>query len=127
MPVSLFDRNVSGSGAVGTLAWIDLGVIPAGYKIWIGNVTWTSPDKSITFELRTNLAGQSSGSDGATSVLSTCSVSARTVQVVQDLYRKGRLHTATVPGTGTEHWWVKLKSKSGSSGSYMYSVNYTWE
>lgn len=127
MATTLFDLNVQGSGSVGQEAWIDLAAIPTGSKIFLGNARYSSPDKSLTFELRGNLTGMSLGNINATTLLDTVSVSPRSGTLLRDLFRNGRLHIATVIGTGTERLWLRLKSKSGTLGSYIYSINYTLE
>lgn len=131
MPVSLFNLNISGpppgAATVGSELWIDLGSISTGLRIWFGSAQYTSPDKSVTFELRTNNTGQSAGTLAATTLLSSSAVSVRSGTVTNDMYRKGRLHIVSVYGTGTEHFWLRLKSKSGSAGGYLYSINYTTE
>lgn len=128
---AIFDINISGPppGNVTTGAdqWINLGTIPTGKRIWFGTGTFTSPDKSITFEIRTNNAGKSAGSDADTTLLASTAVSVRSGTVISDYYRKGRLHIVSVYGTGVEKFWLRLKSKSGSAGSYLYSINHTTE
>lgn len=128
---ALFDLSINGpppgDATVGTLHWIDLGVIPIGKRLFFGSTQYLSPDKSITFELRTNNLNESTGADSTTKLLASASVSIRAGLVTSDLYRKGRLHIVTVLGTGTERCWLKLKSKSGSAGSYMFTINYTLE
>ena len=131
MPISLFTSNFSGPPpgdlTVGAEHWINLGLIPSGQRLWFGNAQYTSPDKSITFELRSNLTGQSAGTLAATSLLDAASVAPRSGTVTRDMYRKGRLHIVSVVGTGVEKCWLRLKSKSGAAGSYLYSINYTNE
>lgn len=121
-----FSSSIVGSGVVASSYWHDLGVIPTGFKIWFGTLQVTSPDKSITFEVRTNLAGQASGSDGSTALLASVAASVRSGTKLLDMYKRGSLHTVSVLGTGVEHFWIKLVSK-GSSGSYLFSLNYTTE
>jgi hypothetical protein len=127
----LFDQTVQGpppgNATVGTEHWIDMGVIPSGFARWFGSMILTSPSKSITFELRSNVLGQSAGTTGATTLLGTVSVSPKSRTITLDLYKNGRLHTATVTGTGTEKWWLRLRSKSGTAGEYTYKVSSTLE
>lgn len=131
MVTSLFDLNITGPppGNLTTNSdqWINLGLIPIGKRIWFGNGIYTSTDKSITFEIRTNNAGSSVGSDSTTTLLGATSVSVRNGTVVADYYRKGRLHVVSVYGTGVENFWLRLKSKSGAAGSYLFTINYTTE
>jgi len=127
---ALFNLNVSGPPpgdlTVATLLWINLASIPTGSKLWLGSAQYAAPDKSITFNLRTNIVGQSTGTDANTTSLYSTSVAPRNGSVLVDMYRKGRLHIATVVGTGVEKLWLKLTAK-GAAGSYLYSVNYTVE
>jgi hypothetical protein len=131
MVTSVFSSYVSGpppgGATTGSNQWIDLGPIPTGLRVWFGNGSYLSPDKSITFEVRTNNIGSSAGSDAATTLVASTSVSPRSGAVVSDYYRKGRLHLTSVYSTGVEHFWLHLKSKSGSAGSYLYTINYTTE
>lgn len=129
--IAIFDISITGpppgTATVSTSQWIDLGVIPIGFKIWFGKGYYTSPDKSITFEIRTNTIGNSTGSDGTTSLLASTAVSPRSGNLFADYYRKGRLHIVSVTGTGTEHFWLKLKSKTSAAGSYLFTIYYTLE
>lgn len=124
---NLFTSNQTGDGTFGTSLYIDLGVIPTGFKTWFGTGQYASPDKSATFELRTNIASQSTGTDSNTTILGSISAGPRTGTVTADYYKNGRLHTASVIGSGVEKCWLKIKSKSGTLGSYFYSINYTTE
>ena len=122
---TIFTTNITKSDVYGAALYIDLGVIPTGSKIWFGASQFASPNKSGTFEIRTSLAGQSAGTDAATKLLGSISAGARTGTVTLDLYKSGTLSTYSVVGTGTEHFWVKAKATSSTSGSYYASVNYT--
>ena len=124
---SIFTTNLTNSGSVGASAYLDMGVIPSGFKIWFGTLQATSPDKATTFEVRTNNLTKSAGTDGDTTLLGTIAASTRSGTVVLDMYKSGTLHTLSVLGSGTEHFWLKLKSKSSTAGSYLYSLNYTTE
>lgn len=128
---ALFDMAIigppPGNATTGADQWIALGVIPTGKKVWIGSVVYTSPGKSITFELRTSLAGQSAATTGATKLLSSVSMTPRAGTKTTDLYKNGSLHTVTVVGTGTEKWWLRLFSKSATAAEYLYRINYALE
>jgi hypothetical protein len=126
VPVSLFSTTATGSGSVGTSAWIDLGTIPTGHKIWLGSSSYTVIDKATSFSIRTNTTGKSSSTLADTTSLDL--VSAKTgVTVTRDFYRKGRLHIVSTLGTGVEKLWLYITSKSGTTGSYLYSIYYTTE
>lgn len=128
---SLFSSRIVGPPP-GPLAaakdeWINLGLIPVGKKIWFGVGVFTAPDKSLTFEIRTSLAGQSAGSDAATLLLASAGVSPTKGAFVKDMYRSGRLHTVTVVGTGVESFWLRLKSNQATLGQYLYDITFTEE
>lgn len=128
---SIFTTNITGPTpgplTSGSLDWIDLGVIPSGKKVWFGLGQYTSPDKAITFELRTNLVTKSAGTDADTLLLASCIASTRSGVVKSDYYKSNTLHIVSTLGSGIEHWWLKLKSKSGTQANYLYSINYTLE
>jgi len=124
---AIFDLSFSNSGTAGTELWVDLGAIPSGFKWWFGMMKSTSPDKSLTFELRTNTATKSTGTLANTLLLFSVSVTPKSGTVTSDLYKNGRLHTATVLSTGVERAWLRLKSKSGTLGSWISQISYTTE
>ena len=104
--------------------WVDLGVIPNGTKLYLGYASYTPDGKTITFDLRSNTAGQSAGTVGATVLHDR--VTARDLVVVdRDYYRNGRLQTLTVQSTGVEHWWLRLTSKSSAAADAYWWIYYT--
>lgn len=107
--------------------WIDLASVPSGSALWFGRGLFTSPDKSLTFELYTNAVGESAGTLAATEKLYKTSVSPRKGTVSSDMYKNGRLHIASVIGTGVEKVWLRLVSKKQTAGSFLYDVYYTVE
>src|ERR1041385_9075583 len=109
MATTLFNLVAQASVSAGIDLWVNLGTIPTGLYIWIGNDSFTSPNKAVTVELRTNLIGQSTGTLAATKLLASASVKSGAT-VTQDLYKKGSLHTVTVVGTGVEKWWLHITS-----------------
>ena len=123
----LFDMTFSNSGSAGAELWVDLGAIPTGFKLWFGIMKSTSPDKALTFELRTNTATKSTGTLANTLLLASASVTPKSGTLSSDLYKNGRLHTATVLSSGVERAWLRLKSKSGTLGSYISQISYTTE
>lgn len=128
---NIFDLNLFGPPpgdlTVAKNHWIDLGLIPTGQIVWFGNALFTSPDKSITFQLRTNEVGESAGTDGKTDLLGYGTVNAKKGILLKDFFRRGRLHIATIVGGGTEHFWLRLKSRKAALGAYLYNINYTLE
>ena len=125
---AIFTTNISGPTpgplTCGTNEWIDLGVIPTGKYIRFGSAQYGSPDKSITFEVRTNIVGQSTGTDANTLLLASSVASTRTGLLNVDYYKSNTLNIKTVISTGVEHFWIRLKSKTATATSYMYSLNY---
>lgn len=110
-----------------TEAWVQIAAIPTGSRLWLGNARLTSPDKSLSFNFRTNNIGSSSGTLNTTSSLYSASVSSTKGTVNVDMYKSGRLHIATVVGTGSEKLWLYIKGKGGSQASYLYDVYWTVE
>ena len=123
---TVFTTNQTNSGSVGTSVYVDLGMIPTGFKVWYGTLQASGPDKALTWEVRTNNATKSAGTDSDTTLLATISSTTRGT-IVLDMYKSGTLHTVSILGSGVEHFWIKIKSKSSTAGSYLYSLNYTTE
>jgi hypothetical protein len=114
-----------GGLTVGLLLWVDLGVIPTGFKLWFGLGKYSCA-KACTFQLRSNIAGQSVGTDGATQATGAAiSTSSRATNVTADYYKSGSLVTQSVVGTGTERMWLKITSKSSTATNYLYNITYT--
>lgn len=125
MPAStLFSQTVSSSGSVGSELWIDAGLITLGRQEWWGYTNWTAPDKALTFELRGNIIGQSTAQVAVTTLYASASPKSG-ASITQDLYRKGRLTVRSVVGTGVEHWWIRVKAKTATTGAYLATVYYT--
>lgn len=128
---TIFTTKISGPppGTLTTPAeqWIDLGLIPTGYRCWFGNGQYGSPDKSTTFELRTNTTGQSAATTAATLLLGSIVASTRSGTVIQDYYKSNTLHTVSVYGAGVEKFYLRLVSKTSTLGSYLYTLSYTLE
>lgn len=116
-----------GNATTGADQWINLGIIPNGQRFWFGAAQYTSPDKSITFELRTNLPGQSAATLTATQLLSSASATPKSGTLKVDLYKGGTLHIVSSYGMGSEKIWLRLKSKTSTAGSYLYALYYTLE
>ena len=124
--VGFFTTAATGSASVGLELWIDLGLIPNGYRFWIGYAQWTSTDKVCSFELRTNNTTKSTGTIANTTIKALASC--RSGQsVTQDLYKLGALHTETVLSTGVEHWWIRIYSKSATASTCLYKISYALE
>jgi hypothetical protein len=123
----IFTSNITKSGTYGSADYIDFGIIPVGYQIWFGVCQIASPDKSGTFEIRTNKTSKNLGNDTDTTILGSISAGTRSGTVNLDLYKNETLHIVSVVGTGIEKIWVKAKSKTSSAGSYYISVNYILE
>ena len=121
----IFDLSQSKTGTNGADLWIDLGLIPTGFRFFIGS--WTVYGaKADSFYLYTNKATKSAAVTTDCTLLASASIKAGAT-VTQDLYKKGTLHTTTVYGTGVEHWWIRITSKSGTSAAYNCKVIYTME
>jgi hypothetical protein len=129
--MALFDLYVSGpppgNATTGSEQWINLGTIPTGKRIWFGSSSYSSPNKSITFELRTSLTGKSASGTANTKLLMSSAVAPKSGAIKNDYYKNNTLHIVSVYSTGIECFWLRLVSKSSTAGSYLYTINYTLE
>jgi hypothetical protein len=122
---ALFNLTASVSGSNGTGLWIDLGLIPSTYRIWIGS--WTVYGaKADSFYLYGNKIGKSAAVATDCTLVASCAIKAGAT-ATQDLYKKGTLHTVTAYSTGVEHWWINITSKSSTLAAYNCKVLYTTE
>lgn len=123
--MALFDLSKAGTGSVATSLWLDLGVIPVGYKMQFGICYLGSTIKSISFNIRTNKATKSLGNTTDTTLIAGYSVGTRTKPNPYDLdlYKNGALANYTVVGTGVEKLWLQLVAK-GSLAAFNYNLNY---
>jgi hypothetical protein len=119
-----FDLISQGIQTFTTETWIDLGTIPSGSKAWFGYADYMPDGKTTIFELRTNTAGNSTGTTGTTTLLGRASVRDGVTASV-DYYRNGRLSTKSVAGTGTEKMWLRLTSKSAAAADAYWWIYYT--
>lgn len=125
-----FDLTFIGGGTYsgGTDQWTDLSdAIPSGKQLWLGYATLISDDKTLTFELRPNLIGQSTGTVGNTVLRGFASVLAGDSTDL-DLFYYGNIITlapVTAQSTGVEKLWLRIKSGSASSGTWSYIIYYT--
>ena len=118
----IFDKVISGTGTLSTDLWIDLGAIPTGKQIFYGYATLVAEDKACQFELRSNTTGNSTGATGTTTLHDWSSANGGD-STDRDLYWYGNISALSVVGTGTEHWWIHVKSK-GASGVVDYIIRY---
>ena len=118
-----FNLVVNGVASVPKELWIDLGLIPTGSQYQIGKGTFTSTDKTIAVEIRTNPVGKSAGNITDTTLCGTCSVRAGATGTI-DLWRSGRLVIKTPLSTGVEHWWVHCTSKTITATDLIWAVSY---
>lgn len=123
----IFDQVVSGSGSVGTEAWVNLGTIPNGHQWLLGYATLIAEDKTLQFELRSNKSGQTAGTLAATDLLDWSSASGGS-GIDRDLFQFGYINTETVLATSAgEKLWLRVTSKSASAGLYDYIIRYAVE
>jgi hypothetical protein len=118
-----FDLIASGQGLCPKELWIDLGLIPSGKQVWLGYATLVAEDKDIQFEVRSNLAGQSAGTAGATQLHDYASAQVG-ASCDRDFFKDGNVLTATVVSTGVEHWWLRCRSASINNGAADYIFYY---
>lgn len=119
----IFDITLSGTNTVATEKWVDLGVITSGKQIVLGFATYIAEDKNCQFETRSNTAGKSAGTVGDTELLDWTSTQQGT-SVDRDFYQNGYINTVTIVGTGTEHWWLRVRAQSSAVGTFDYIIRY---
>lgn len=121
---NLFDQIFQGQATMTSELWVDLGLIPNGSQFMFGYGTYTPDGKTITFDLRSNTTGNSTGTTGTTTLLGRATVRDLN-ESNKDYYANGRLQTVTVVSTGVEHVWLRLTSKSGNSADAYWWIYYT--
>ena len=104
--------------------WLDLGLIPLGSKFMIGYADFTADGKNITFDLRSNILGESTGTIAKTILSGRATVRDGTIYS-GDWYRNGRLSTCTVISTGIEHFWLRISSKTNNAADAYWWIYYT--
>ena len=119
----IFDKTISGSGTVNQELWVDLGVIPNGKQLLLGYATYIAEDKALQFETRSNIAGQSTGTIGNTT-LHDWTATTTGSSVDRDFYQYGYVNTTTVVSTGVEKLWLRIKSGSAAAGAWDYILRY---
>ena len=120
----IFDTILSGAGTVQTETWINLGLIPTDKQIFFGFATFIAEDKVSSFELRSNIATQSTGTVANTTLHDYSSAQVGS-SVDRDLYRNGYTNTISIVSTGVEHWWLRVKAKGSVVGAIDYIIFYT--
>ena len=121
---NLFNLIIQGTTSMTNELWVDLGVIPTGTQIMLGYATYTPDGKTITFDLRSNTAGNSTGTTGTTTLHDRVTVRDLN-NTNRDYYQNGRLLTITVNSTGVEKLWLRLTSKSNASADSYWWIYYT--
>ena len=127
-----FDLFLSGSGTTSTKDdWFDImtgySPIASGKRLCIGIVTFGSDDKSLTFELRANNIGSSTGTTGTTTLLNITTVpSGDSKDVDMDFF--GNIQTLapiTAVSTGVEKLWLRTRSGTNTAGTFYYIFYFT--
>jgi hypothetical protein len=122
--IPVFELVKDGTGTTAQEAWIDLGVIPNNKRIWFGFATYISEDKQFSFELRTNKSSKSVGTTADTT-LHDYAAAPTGESIDRDYYQFANILMQSVLSTGVEHWWLRIRSKSGSAGDFSYIIYYT--
>lgn len=134
--LATFDKLSVGSVTqTGNDVWVDIlsygpdtnSPIPAGKRIWIGFLVVISEDKKTTFELRSNLTGQSTPSVGATQLRGFVAVPEGESREI-DLFYNGAiisLAPVTTDSTGVEKLWLRMRSQTQTSSTFDFIFYYT--
>lgn len=124
----VFEKQMIGSGLTVTKDdWFDLtGAMVSGRRIWLGFSTMISQDKSLTFELRSNLATKGTGNLTDTKLLAFTSVVSGESKDV-DLFLQGMILTLSpdAPSTGVERLWLRVRSNTVNTAAFDYLIWYT--
>jgi len=119
----IFEKILDGSGSATSEAWVDLGLIPTGKQIWFGYATFAGETKQFSFEVRTNKLTKSAGTVTDTTLHDYSNVTQASVD--RDFYQYGNILMQSIVSTGTEHFWLRIRSKTSASGDYSYILYYT--
>jgi hypothetical protein len=87
--------------------------IPSGNRIWVGYDVFDSADKHLNYEIRTNKAGQSAGSAGATDLLGTGASDPTSQSAIMDYHQNGNIEVVapiSADSTGVEKLWLRVTS-----------------
>lgn len=134
--IPTFELISFGSGVTATKDdWFDIGTfgpntfspIPSGKQLWLGFATFIAEDKQLIFELRPNIAGQSTGTIGNTQLREFISVQAGESGEL-DMFLGGQIVTlAPVLGgsTGVEKLWLRVRSGTNVVAVWNYILYYT--
>jgi hypothetical protein len=134
---ALFELNLSGSANTSTKDdWYDLGSlslgggyspIPSTTQLWLGLFTAFSQDKGLTYELRVNNSGQSTGTTANTHLLGVMASDPSSGSMPCDLYYGGAIQTLapTAASTGTEKLWLRVQSGTNTVANFSWFLYFT--
>lgn len=129
-----FDLVWSGTGTTSTKDdWFDIlsgsgySAIPSGKQLWLGFASFGSDDKALTFEVRPNTAGQSTGTTGNTTLKSIVTVpSGESRDVDFDFFGNiSVLAPVSAASTGVEKLWLRVRSGSVAASTFYYIIYFT--
>lgn len=112
---------------VGSEKWIDAGAlggadspIPTGKQIWLGSGIFFCEGKLLNYELRTNTAGQSTGTLGTTVIRGLAQSSPDAGDTAVDFWDERRVDLLSPPvaSTGVEKLWLRVYSGSNASADF---------
>ena len=131
----IFDLAFIGTGVTASKDdWYDLSSygpnanspIPSGKQLWLGFATFVAEDKNLTFEVRPNIAGQSTGTTGNTQLRGFASVPSGESKDI-DFYFNGMLTTLvpmTAISTGVEKLWLRVRSGTNTVSTFDFIMFY---
>ena len=126
----VFELMATGSGSTATKDdWFNLSSyglsIPNGSKLWLGYMTVIAGTKSLSFQLRRNLPGESLGTEAKTELIGFSNVDAGLSAFV-DLYLYGSIVTmAPTVARTVENLWLRITSGTQTVSTWDYMTYYT--
>jgi len=132
--IPIFEGKISGNGTTSSKDdYFDLGAfgslspITSGKQLYLGYLILISQDKNLTFELRSNISGQSTGTTANTDLIGEGACDPTSGSVVVDFYFNGSIVNLAplVASTGVEKLWIRTKSGTNTAATWQVFLYYT--
>lgn len=133
----LFNLTFSGSATtVSKDDWYDIGAlsvgggyspIPTGVQLWLGLMMAFSQDKGLSYEIRVNNSGQSTGTVSTTELIGVSASDPASGTTPCDLFYRGAIQTLApaASSTGVEKLWLRVESGTATSSTFDWFIYFT--
>lgn len=136
--MAFFERELAGgANTVSKDDWYDIGAlstvpqdspIPTGKRLWLGFAFLYSADKSMEFELRSNKAGQTTGTVANTDLVARGASDPGAGSNAIDLYQGGAIQVDTIVGSASnEKLWLRVTSGTNTVAAFSWLIFYTYD